>query len=110
MTLANLLNVTERDMTVFAFANADHHQLVADALKAKGTTVTRYILDPIPGFALKDWLRRHQTSHNDNNNALGVNGNDLTDVDFRKPEEAEAWARLHYTEHAAWASALGVYG
>lgn len=109
MTLAVLLNITEHDFTEFSFANADHHNLVSSALKAKGVTVTRYILDPIPSFDVQNWLRRHQDGHTQVNAALGINGNDLTDVDFSKPDEADSWAQLHYSEHQEWASALGVY-
>lgn len=70
--------------------------------------LTVYILDPIPDFDLQNWLRRHQQSHNDVNSALGVQGTDLTDVDFEKQDEREAWAELHAAEHVQWQEITGI--
>jgi hypothetical protein len=64
-----------------------------------GATLTTYVLDPIAGFDRDNWLRRHQTAHNDMNEVLGIAGNDLSDVDFKNPKELQAWINLHAQEH-----------
>lgn len=110
MTIASLLNLTSpRDFTAFSFANADHHMLaLLKVNKTLGLNLTTYVLDPIPEFDTLNWLRRHQQAHTDLNNLLGIQGADLTDVDFKKQTEREAWAELHYFEHLQFQQSLGI--
>lgn len=112
MALGPLYNIsTDADFSAFAFANADHHTLVTQAINQNlpaSQALTFYILDPIPDFDLQNWLRRHQQSHNDINSALGIQGTDLTDVNFKKQDEREAWAELHASEHIQWQLSTGI--
>jgi len=112
MPIANLLNVnSDAEFAGFSFSNADHHTLIVqniNLLLPASQALTFYILDPIADFDLQNWLRRHQQAHNDINLALSIQGTDLTDVDFQKSDQREAWAELHYVEHLQWQEATGI--
>lgn len=54
------------------------------------------------------FLREHQQSHNDFQAILGIQGNDISNVDFTNEGEREAWFFLHLSAHLAVASALGL--
>lgn len=112
MAIGQLLNVdTDENFAGFSFANADHHTLVTQAINEtlpQQRALTFYVLDPISELDLQNWLRRHQQSHTDINSALGIQGSDLTDVDFRNQEEREAWSELHWSEHQQWQAATGI--
>jgi hypothetical protein len=49
----------------------------------------------------------HQQAHNDLSNALGTTLFDISEVNFSNPDEAAAWAFLHYNMHQDAANALG---
>src|ERR1041385_2064676 len=98
MSVAGLFNVPEKDedFLVFSFANADQHALIVDRIFAtKGVLLPSFVLDPIPSSDPITWLAVHQEAHNAFTAALGIAGVDLTAVDFRDPEQASSWARLH---------------
>jgi hypothetical protein len=113
MSIANLLNIPNKEdvhsFDFFSFSNMDQHRIVTEAILAKHNVgIELYPLDPIPFFALPDWLRLHQQSHNAINGVLGVDGVDLTSVDFQDEAEIGAWLRLHENEHVQWAERLGL--
>lgn len=110
MSIGALLNLIDKDeFASFSFANADHHFLIASQINQLiSAPITIYILDPVPEFDTLNWLRRHQTAHDDINAQLNISGTDLTYVDFQDPEQRAAWARLHFTEHQQWAQLLGI--
>lgn len=110
--ILNLLQYphTPQDLAIFSFANADHHLQVFNAIYAKnGLRTTQYALDPIPSFDFKNWLLRHQDVHNSVNAALGVAGQDLTEVNMNDPKSVEDFLWQHQSEHYQWASKLGVF-
>ena len=104
MGLAAIYNVPDdaRSLAHFAFINRMSHQSIAAAIftQTNGANIPLPVLDPIPlGNALRTWLVQHQQTHNQQNAILGILGNDLTDVDFTKPEQVSAWIKLHADEH-----------
>jgi hypothetical protein len=110
--IADLLNVPQSldSFGQWSFANQDHHMLVVNGiLSQRGTTLTQYQLDPIPQDAVHNWLQRHQQAHNDINAVLGVQGNDISDIDFENLHLLQAWVRLHFNEHIQWSNVLGVF-
>jgi hypothetical protein len=115
LMIASLYNIftDERGMNEFAFANADLHYRQNIALYKQKTlasnTLPYYVLDPLAlnaGFV--NWLQLHQDIHTKVNSLLGIAGNDLTDVDFRKPEQLASWVFLHAQEHLQAANKLGI--
>lgn len=111
MSLAVLLNIptAERDMMEWSFNNQDSHDRIVTAILAQKTdTLQNYIMDPIQTQDFQNWLRRHQNAHDQMNGALGRTGSDLTDVDWKKPDERAIWIRLHFNEHALAHTTLGI--
>lgn len=113
MGLATLLNLptTPELITQFSFANADSHQKIAAALQAKMTIIIPvYPLDPIPPTqeGLLDWGLNHQNAHNAQNEPLGIQGDDITAIDFKNEEQLAAWVQQHFIEHYLAETKLGV--
>lgn len=112
--LASLRNVprSRAEVSVFAFANADHHRLVAQAAEQQyGLPQTLYALDPIPesrsGF--QAWLRQHQEMHNQFTRLLRIQSVDLSILDPTNPAQLDAWVDLHFREHFQAADIFGVF-
>ncbi len=111
MSLASLYNVPrdENDWYVWSFANQDSHTRIAEALLSqKNIQTTVLALDPIPSFAIEEWLRRHQQMHNEMDGALGIDASDFTIPDFRNAAEVEQWLRAHADEHTEAENMLGI--
>lgn len=111
MPVASLFNVpsTPEEWSQFSFANADHHlSIVNGVLAQKNISLPLYLLDPISLNDVASFLRIHQQAHSDFTAALGIEGVDLTDVDFRDPEQVASWTRLHGDEHMQAGQILGV--
>jgi hypothetical protein len=109
MSLATLFSVpaTPGDISAFALANAaDHIDTSASILAKFNIQVSQYVFDPLPTEDVTGWLLNHQASHNQINGILGVGGNDLSVLDFQKPDEVASWIFLHADEHRKWQIAL----
>ena len=110
--IANLVNVpsTKQEFLIWSFANQDHHsQIVRAFASIFRQELTPYELDPIPEFDMAGWARRHQQAHNDFTTPLGIQANDLTDIDINDKENFEAFIQLHFQEHQQAADRLGVF-
>ena len=113
MSLATLLNVPSLDdprtWSEFSFSNQDQHRQIATAVMDQlGVQLNVYPLDPIPPHNVGVWLGLHQQAHNDMESTLGIQGFDLSSVDFRDERQMAAWIRLHFTSHQQAASILGI--
>lgn len=111
MSLASVYNVPKdaRSLAEFAFNNRLSHLSIAQAIQTKtGVILSLPVLDPMPVFDLQNWAVQHQAVHNAMNGVLGLEGNDLTDVNWEKPEEVESWIRLHADEHYKASQVLGI--
>jgi len=111
MGVADIYNVpsSPESRSQWAFAHMAHHRdCIRRVAELGGENLTEYPLDPIdfddPGI----FIYNHQQMHNDLNSALGVFGNDLTDVEFSKPAELSAWVQLNASEHYQYNNLLGV--
>ena len=111
MSLASLYNVPVNDygMKQFSFVNANYHVLQNRAILLKyNISLTDYVLDPINEQQIDTFLQRHQDIHNQVNTLLGIVGNDLSSVDFKKPDVLRSWIWLHANEHVQAAKLLGI--
>jgi hypothetical protein len=114
MSLATLLNLptTNHLIQQFSFANQDSHRKIADAVFAqmKGMVIPVFAVDPIPLFpgGLLDWSLSHQAMHNVQNEILGIQGEDLTSLDFQDEAQLSSWILQHFNEHYLAESKLGV--
>lgn len=109
--LASLYNVFKDNIGLqqFSFANNDEHVRINEAvLKQRNIQLPTYILDPISASDPSNWLYMHQNIHNLMDSVLGIAGNDLSDVDFKNPEQLSSWIWLHAQEHYQAAQILGI--
>lgn len=106
--LACLLNTpkSNEDWARWGFHHRQSHDAIVQAINGLGRSLTTYQLDPV--LLNKDWLDRDQQAHNDFNSALRISGADLTEVNFKKPNEVEAWIWLEFQEHFVAERALGI--
>lgn len=108
--LALLLNIpnTDEDWLTWGKHHAnDHIEIIEAIAKQKGVNLAQYVLYPIdlsdPGF-----LERHQQTHLDMDNALGVQSANLQDVDLSDEKQKIAWAYANYQEHFDARSELAI--
>ena len=107
--IAALFNVPRNpvDMSRFSFHNNDAHVLANRAILAKNSLLLQYYpIDPIPPQDFAGWLYNHQAWHNQVNAIIGVQGNDLSDVDPSKIDEWADWIQVHASEHVQWGDLL----
>lgn len=103
--LAALFNVPRvprnpASLNNFSFNNDQEHLHIINAIQDQfGVTLDRYPLDPIPLEDSRGWARRHQIMHNNMNRVLGIQGQDLSSVDFTDERPLEAWIQIHVQEH-----------
>ena len=111
MPLPFLFDITANDASLeqFFFWNAQDHIEIRQAIQAQhGTNLFARVLDPVDREAIDLWLELHQQTHNDINSVLGLNGNDLSDIDFSIPSKVREWINLHAQEHQAMRQALKI--
>lgn len=102
-------NDDPRSREEWSFHHGDHHVAVHGAIQAQGGgNAIVWQLYPINW---KDWdayALRHQSAHDSVNQVLGINGSDLTGVDFNNQLEAENWHFRHFAEHLSWNTRLDI--
>lgn len=111
MSLAGVLHPppTEQGWTEWSLQNYIHHQGIEDGLRqVKGVSPPFYRLWPVTEHDFQDWLEQHQQAHSYFNQALGLNGQDLSELNRKDKTQMEAWAYTHFLEHLAAAKTLGL--
>lgn len=106
--ISTLLSVpkTPGDWTIFAFAHAQVHREIRQALAAQGVATGDYVLDPIPPAAVQEWQARVQQTHDEMNSALGLQSNNLENANFGDANQLAAWIFLNWQEDDAALRAL----
>jgi hypothetical protein len=100
--LALLLNMPQgaEEWSRWAFHHRASHDLIRQAIKVQlGINLPDYVLDPIPGNAVQNFLENNHSAHIDMNGVLNRPSVDLEDVDFEKENELRAWIYMHWQEH-----------
>ena len=87
-----------------AGAETASHMLM---LKA-GITLPEYMLHPSNPDDTGVWEDQHQQMHQDMDALLGINGFDLTNVNFENEAYLAGWIQLHFNEHYQAANILGI--
>jgi hypothetical protein len=76
-----------------------------------GLVLPSYMLDPLdpndPNAAMT-WAYQHQIMHNDQNQVLGIAGQDLLGVAWGDAELMADWLQTHANEHLLAAQKLGI--
>ena len=95
------------DWSVWSWHNANDHLEIRQAIAAqKKTNLTDYQVYPIFEGDVPGFLQRHSQLHIEMLGALGLQGEDLLDVDFNDESQKEAWMNLHVRDHIAARAAL----
>ena len=100
--LANLFNVprTDDERAAWSFSHMAHHRDINAAIyRLLKIALPEYILDPIDPKDTGQWEYQHQLMHDNQNQILGIQGQDLTGVDWKNPELLTAWVFLNSNEH-----------
>lgn len=113
--LAGLLNIpkTPEEKSIWSFLHQDQHtKIIASLYSSSGNLLPTFAFDPMPETNQTDgnfitWLQNHQAAHTAFTSALGIDGNDLSDVDFSKEDQLASFIRLHWEEHYQAQQQLG---
>ena len=100
--LADLYNVpgTDEERAQWAFAHMAHHRDINRRIyELVKIALPEYILDPVNPNDPGEWEYQHQIMHDNQNQILGIDGQDLTDVDWKDPRILNGWIFLNASEH-----------
>jgi len=100
--LADLYNVpsSDQERAQWSFAHAAHHRDINRRIyELIAVALTEYIIDPIDENNPGDFEYLHQTMHSNQNSILGIQGQDLTGLDWKNPQLLAAWIWINASEH-----------
>jgi len=109
--LAVLLEIprTREQWDRFSWHHRSSHTAIRQAIRSqKGVHLPEYILEPIDFNRFVDFLQANSQTHIDMLSVLGIQGEDLQDVDVRNENQLVAWSWLHYLDHYNAEKALGI--
>ena len=100
--LANLYNVptSDSERAQWSFSHMAHHRDInAKIYLLLKIALPEYILDPVNLDDTGTWEDQHQLMHDTQNQLLGINGQDLTGIDWKNQNLLAAWIFLNASEH-----------
>lgn len=109
--IANLYNVpgTTAELAEWAFSHMAHHRDInARIYLLLKIALPEYILEPIDPADTGQWEDQHQIMHDNQNQLLGIAGQDLTGVDWKDDNLKAAWVFLNASEHYQAAAILEI--
>lgn len=109
--IASIFNVpsTQNELDIWSFAHAAHHRDINRAIyQLVQVVLPEYVFDPINPHDIEVFLYQHQDLHQRMDALLGIEGNDLLDVDFRDKNELAGWIWLNSSEHYQAAQILEI--
>jgi hypothetical protein len=109
--IADLYNIpsTDEERAAWSFAHAAHHRdIIRVIYQLVKIALPEYLLDPIDPNDTGNWEYLHQTMHDNQNNILGIVGQDLTEIDWKDSNKLAAWIWLNASEHYQAAAILEI--
>lgn len=109
--IANLYNVpsTDEERSQWTFSHMAHHRDINAAIyNLIKIALPEYILDPVDASDPGQWEYQHQLMHDNQNSILGIEGQDLTGIDWKNQEILTAWVFLNGLEHVQASNILGI--
>lgn len=100
--LADLANVpsTDEERAQWSFAHMAHHRDINEKIYLLiKLALPEYILDPIDVNDTGTWEYQHQLMHDNFNQVLGIQGQDLTGINWKDQNELAGWIFLNQSEH-----------
>lgn len=93
----------------WAWHHRDHHQQIIAAIQQQTkATLPEYQVEPIPWNHFDQFVTNNEQMHIDMNQAMGMQGTELGDLDLRHTEELPQWIYSHWLEHQQIAVRLGI--
>lgn len=91
------------------FSHFQHHLGIIRGLKqVRNVDATLWQIYPFNPKDKENWLQQHQQLHSDYESVLQIQGNDLSEVDFKNQKELDAWFWLNFVSHRSAAQLLAV--
>lgn len=109
MGLATIANIPGNDDTLleWSFSHMAHHRDINEAIYFKyGIPLPIYPLDPMNTQDLGAFSYWHQTMHTNQNAILGIDGNNLLDVNWDDQGQLTIWINSNFVEHLEATRAL----
>lgn len=100
--IADLYNVPGNDAerSEWAFAHMAHHRDINAAIyNLIKIALPEYILEPLDPNDTGQWEYQHQIMHDNFNAILGIQGQDLTGINWKNPNLLAGWIFLNQSEH-----------
>lgn len=98
-----------QDFGQWSFAHAAHHRdIIRRVSETQGVGLNEYILDPFDPADMENWLWTHQQMHLEMDQALGIQSNPLTILDWEDGKGVSEWMSNHMTEHYQAGQILGL--
>ena len=86
----------------WSFANMAHHRDIFRVIyETTGIQLPESPLDPFnpADDSFSTWLVQHAHMHYDQNAVLGIDSNNLLDLDWSDQSSLQAWMLQHFSEH-----------
>ena len=109
--IASLFNIpgTPEELLHWSAAHATHHRDINRRLyELTGANFVEFVIDPIDMRNQGVWAQQHQILHFNMDAVLGIEGFDLTEVDFLNRDLMTGWIQLNASEHFQAANTLGI--
>jgi len=109
--LADLYNVptTNEERAQWSFAHMAHHRDInAKIYLLIKVALPEYVLDPVNPDNPGEWEYQHQLMHDNQNSILGIQGQDLTGMDWKDQRLLAAWIWLNVNEHVQASNILEI--
>ncbi len=111
MSIASLANIpsTDEERAQWAFSHMAHHRDISQQIYLLvKIALPEYILEPVNPNDVSTWEYQHQQMHDNQNQLLGITGQDLTGVDWKDQRLLAAWIQLNFVEHLQASNILGI--
>jgi hypothetical protein len=111
MSVADMFNIPgdERQEAHWSIMHMVLHRSENQAILTQFHVILpEYILDPVNWDDPRLWLQQHQLMHNYIDQGLGIDGENLTDVDWSDLGSRAGWIQAHAQLHQLETNALGL--
>lgn len=110
-SVASIYNIPANQQSLEAWSwnhMAHHRDINRRIFETQQVNLEELVLDPMTLDDMENWLYRHQTMHNAQNQRLNISGFNLLNVDWADPGQRASWIYLHALEHVKAGDQLGV--
>jgi hypothetical protein len=108
----NVIPADQNGWAQFSFAHIVSHRDINRFINQKiGKTLAEYVLDPMPLFpepSMDLWDTLHYQMHLNQNAALGIQGANLGDIDWKDSSSVGWFVQQNYIDHYRASKILGI--